>query len=118
MTFRSLLLVLLILTYNYQINAQQTVKGKIYETGTDSVIAGVNIFNLNTKRSARSDIEGNYTVTASEGDNLIFSRTGYKRDTVIVSYSMLLIEHNVSLQKQVITLAPVKVISSYKADSI
>jgi hypothetical protein len=100
-----------------EIYAQSIVKGKLYDAKTDSVIAAVNIYNVNTKRSARSDIIGSYSIRAKEGDQLVFSVVGYQPDTVTVVYSMLLAQHDVTLQNEVITLKNVTVTSSYQGDS-
>jgi len=100
------------------IHAQSIVKGTIYDAKTDSVVATVNVYNVSTKRSARSDLKGNYSIIATEGDQLVFSIAGYKPDTVTVEYSMLLAQHDVTLRNEVITLKNVTVTSSYQADSL
>ena len=117
MILRSIVTALLLLTL-CEINAQAIVKGKIYEAQTDSVIAAVNVYNLNTKQSARSGINGNYAIAAAEGEQLVFSMAGFNADTVTVTYSMLLTQYDVTLHKQVITLRTVTVTSSYQADSL
>jgi hypothetical protein len=97
---------------------QSAVNGKIYEAKTDSLISTVNISNLNTKLSTRSDLNGSYSIVASEGDQLVFSIVGYKPDTVTVAYYMLMTQYDVTLYKEVITLKNVTVTSSYQADSL
>ena len=94
------------------------MKGKVYDAQTDSTIAGVNVFNLNTKQSARSGSDGSYTIVASEGDRIMFSRIGFRPDTATVIYSMLLALHEVALYKEIITLKNVTVTSSYQMDSL
>jgi hypothetical protein len=101
-----------------QVSAQLIVKGKIYDAETDSVIVAVKVYNLNTKQSARSGIDGNYAIAAAEGERLVFSITGFKPDTVTVTYDMLLIQYDVTLRKQIVTLKNVTVTSSYQADSL
>ena len=101
-----------------QVNAQLLVKGKIYDAETDSVIVAVNVYNINTKQSARSGNDGNYAIAAAEGERLVFSITGFKPDTVTVMYHMLIIPYDVTLRKQVVTLRNVTVTSSYYADSM
>jgi len=118
MIFRLTLILLLLLSTCFEIAAQDNVKGKIYDAQTDSVIAGVNVFNLNTKQSVRSGIDGNYTIAASEGDQIIFSRIGFRPDTATVIHSMLLALHEVTLYKEIITLKNVTVTSSYQNDSL
>jgi hypothetical protein len=118
MIFRPTLILLLLLNNCFEITAQNNVIGKIYEAQTDSVIAGVNVLNLNTKLSARSGRDGSYTIGASEGDRILFSITGFKPDTATVIYSMLLALHDVTLHKEIISLKNVTVTSSYQRDSI
>ena len=118
MIFRLTLILLLLLSNFFELAAQDNVKGKIYDAQTDSVIAGVNVFNLNTKQSVRSGIDGSYTIAASEGDQIIFSRIGFRPDTATVIHSMLLALHEVTLYKEIITLKNVTVTSSYQNDSL
>jgi hypothetical protein len=118
MIFRPTLILLLLLNNCFEITAQNNVKGKVYDAQTDSAIAGVNVYNLNTKLSVRSGSDGGYTIAASEGDRLMFSRIGYKPDTATVIYAMLLALHDVTLYKEIITLKNVTVTSSYQKDSL
>ena len=118
MLLRPILFALLIFTFSIEIHAQSGVKGKIYEAKTDSVISSVNVYNLNTKLSARSGIDGSYSINAAEGEQLVFSIVGYEPDTVTVLYSMLLVHHDVTLHREVISLKNVTVTSSYQADSL
>ena len=94
------------------------LKGKIYEAQTESVMAAVNVYNLNTKQIARSGMDGNYLIVAAEGERLVFSMTGFNPDTVTVTFSMLLTQYDVTLQRQIVTLKNVTVTSSYQADSL
>ena len=94
------------------------LKGKIYEAQTDSTIAAVNVYNLNTKQISRSGMDGNYLIAATEDDRLVFSMTGFKPDTVTVTYSMLLTQYDVTLYRQIVILKNVTVTSSYQADSL
>ena len=118
MFLRSSLLVSFIISFCCNIDGQSSVKGKVYEAVTDSLLAGVNIHNLTSKQTARTTAAGIYAINAAEGDTLIFSLTGYEKDTIYVTYSALLLENDITLQKQIITLAPVSVTSSYHADSL
>ena len=118
MIFRPTLILLLLLNICFEITAQNNVKGKVYDSQTDSTIAGVNVYNLNTKLSVRSGSDGSYTIAASEGDRIMFSRIGFRPDTATVIYSMLLALHEVTLYKEIITLKNVTVTSSYQMDSL
>ncbi|HKC37417.1 MAG TPA: carboxypeptidase-like regulatory domain-containing protein, partial [Chitinophagaceae bacterium] len=118
MIFRSIVTALLFLSICCEVDAQSILKGKIYEAQTDSAIVAVNVYNLNTKHSVRSGIDGSYIISAAEGEQIVFSMAGFKPDTLTVTYSMLLTEYDVTLHKQVITLKNVTVTNSYQADSL
>ena len=118
MLLRLKLFAFLLFIFCIEIHAQSIVKGKIYDGKTDSVITAVNVYNLSTKQSARSDLTGNYSITAAEGHQLVFSVVGYKPDTVVVVYSMLLAQYDETLFREIITLKNVTVTSSYMGDSI
>ena len=118
MDFRSVIIVLLFLTLSGELNAQARLQGKIFAATTDSVIGAVNIFNINQKISARSATGGNYSIGAVEGDRIIFSMIGFRPDTVIVAYQMLLTQYDVVLHADVISLKEVKVMTSYQLDSL
>ncbi len=98
-------------------NCQTILKGKIYQAENDSIISAVNILNLTAKQSTRSTGEGNYIINATEGDQIVFSRTGFNPDTVTINYRMLLTQFDITLHKRIILLQPVKVSSNYRADS-
>lgn len=106
------------INFSTSLFSQSLIRGKIYKTANDAVVADVNVFNLNEKFSARSDSSGNYSIRSKEGDKIVFSATGFYNDTITVSYDMLLIPFDVSLVIKVISLKPVTVTKSYKADSV
>src|SRR5580765_3036112 len=112
MVFRSIIIALSFLTLSRELNAQARLQGKIFAATTDSIIGAVNIFNVTQKISARSATDGNYSISALEGDHIIFSMTGFRPDTVIVVYQMLLTQYDVVLHADVISLKEVKVMTS------
>jgi len=118
MQFFRLILFVFFLPAGIQLSAQQTLKGKVYEATTDSVISAVNIYNTATKISTRSAADGSYSLAAVEGDIIIFSASGFKQDTITVSFSLLLTDYNLNLHRQIISLKEVKVTGSYRADSL
>ena len=106
------------LALTIQVYGQQTLNGRVYESLTDSIITGVNVFNINTKASTRTGIDGSFKISASEGDMVIFSASGFKPDTITVSFSLMLTRFDLNLHRDVISLKTVNVTSSYSADSI
>ena len=118
MISRPLFITSFLFSFYFDSSAQSLLKGKIYEAGTDSIMTAVNIYNLKTKQSARPDIGGNYQITGTEGEQVVFSITGFRPDTVTITYSLLLTQYDVTLYRQVLLLKPVNVVSSYQADSL
>src|SRR5215212_12061436 len=100
MICRLVLLALSLLNICSGLNAQSKLKGRTY-SATDSVITGVNVFNVNQKLSARSGSNGSYSIIASEGDKIIFSMAGFMRDTITVTYQMLLTQYDITLHVQI-----------------
>ncbi len=100
--------------------AQQTLHGKIYNAKGDEVLVAVTVQNKTNKRFGSSDLGGNYKITASEGDSLIFSSAAYFSDTVVVTFFMLNAGYDISLKPHERTLATVTVneTNNYELDSL
>ena len=118
MHFSRIILPVLLFSFAYQLNAQQALKGKVYEAETDSVMAAVTILNTNTKIATRSHADGSYRITAAEGDIIIYSASGFMPDTITVQFHHLLTQHDVTMRRQVISLQGVSVTGSYQTDSL
>ncbi len=97
-----------LLFISVRLTAQQTLKGKVYEAETDSVIAAVNIYNTATKSSTRSAADGSYSIIAREGDVIIFSVSGFMQDTITVRFHQLLTQYDATLHRQIISLQGVR----------
>jgi hypothetical protein len=98
--------------------AQQSLKGRMFDLDTDSVLAGVTIYNATKNIYTLSEADGSYAVTAMEGDRVIFSSVGYRPDTVHVAYYMFLTGYDIPLTLKNGLLKSVTVLGSYQADSI
>ncbi|MES1219224.1 MAG: hypothetical protein ABUT20_27205 [Bacteroidota bacterium] len=99
-------------------HSQSVVSGKIYEKMSDSLLKGISVFNASSRATVRSDKDGQYSINASEGDKIIFTGAGFFPDTMIVTYDKLLLEQDITLSVLYISLNDVKVIASYRADSL
>jgi hypothetical protein len=118
MQVRIVLSFLLLFSAGARVAAQQSLKGKMFDLNTDSVLAGVTIYNATKNIYALSGTDGTYAVTAAEGDRLIFSSVGYRPDTVKVAYYMFLTGYDIPLTLKNGFLKSVTVLGSYQADSI
>lgn len=64
--------------------SQTTVNGVISEQGTGFSLSDVSITNENTLEETFSDMDGNFSIQASEGDRIVISMEGY--DDIVVNY--------------------------------
>ena len=63
--------------------AQNIVSGTITDQATASPIPGVNVVVKNTNSGAVSDFDGKFTLSAANGDVLVFSYVGYSTKEVV-----------------------------------
>ncbi len=75
---------LLLLCATYVLSAQVTVSGVVTD-GTGEALIGVNILESGTTNGAISDLDGSYSITVSNGATLVYSFTGMKTVTELVS---------------------------------
>ena len=73
--FKSLLFVMFIVP-SIMI-AQSTVTGKVIEQSTSIPLPGVNVIIKGTATGASTDFDGNYQISANNGDVLVFSYIGF-----------------------------------------
>ncbi|WP_111706440.1 SusC/RagA family TonB-linked outer membrane protein [Lutibacter citreus] len=84
----------------------QTVTGTVTDE-TNQGVPGANILKQGTNTGVTSDFDGNYSISASQGDVLVFSFVGYKTKSVTVGSVLTL---NVNLEPDVASLDEVVVI--------
>jgi hypothetical protein len=70
-------------------DAQQLLKGRIYDKETDSVLVSTTVFNATKKAYTLSSRDGDYSIEANDGDKVIFTSVGYLPDTVKVLNYMI-----------------------------
>lgn len=61
-----------------------TVSGKVTEEGTGSGIPGVNILIKGTGQGTVTDVEGNYSISATNDATLVFSSVGFVTEEIVV----------------------------------
>lgn len=116
-TFRYLFFILLLHAGN-SLYAQKLLRGKIFAAHTDTTLGYASVYNASTRVTARSGMDGLYTIAAKPGDRMIFSASGYRPDTIRVSDGALQAGLDVPLEMWVISLKGVNVTNSYQADSL
>ena len=89
------LLIVLMLFCSWQlISAQGTITGKVTDSNDGSGLAGVSIVVKGTSVGALSDVAGNFSIKASDGQTLKFSFIGYLEQEIAVGSQKVI---NVSL---------------------
>ncbi|WP_157278976.1 hypothetical protein [Olivibacter sitiensis] len=65
--------------------AQQLLKGKILELGSNENMSQVSIKNLNTDVQVESDRNGDFSIAAKKDEILVFAFPGYRTDSLVVT---------------------------------
>lgn len=114
------LLALVVAVCCLKADAQTVLKGKVVDDLYDRVVIGATIFNATQNKSGRSDMGGNYRISAAEGDKILFSSVGYISDSIIVTHDMLSGAYDIALTKKVVMMEEVEVgqLNPYQVDSI
>jgi len=81
---KKLFLVILSISVSFHLGAQNTITGKIIDNKKAPVI-GATIQVKHTERGAFSDVSGNYSISASANDTLIFKMLGLETQEVPVA---------------------------------
>lgn len=108
-----------LLLFQFCSYAQTELTGTAYNKLTDSMLPGVNIWNLSKGKGGVANSRGQYHIDAGENDKIIFSHQGYRNDTIVVEFSHLKLGYNPNMTMAQQTLEAVYVDEAYyKRDSI
>lgn len=102
--FMSLFMVIAMGQFAY---AQQTITGTVSDAETGSTLVGATVQIQGTTRGTITDVDGNYKLSASEGETLAFSFIGYEKQMVTLTGQSTV---NVALQPSAESLGEVVVI--------
>lgn len=80
-----IVLFMLTLTISFQGFAQSVIKGKIVDQGNGEALPGVAVQIKGTPTGVVTDIDGNYNISASSDDILVFSFVGFKTTEAAVN---------------------------------
>lgn len=111
MKMRYILILLLSLAAGIT-NAQELLKGTVYESSGGARLPDVFVRNINNKQLGISDKQGNFTIKAETGNTLIFEAPGYVSDTL---YLVDMRPKKIQLITQTIALREVKINSTRQA---
>ena len=85
----------------------ETINGKVTDTDSGEGLPGVSIVIKGTTAGTITDVNGDYSIEADQGDILIFSYVGYQTNEVIVGTSNTI---NISMVTDVTALSEVVVV--------
>ncbi|WP_053975837.1 SusC/RagA family TonB-linked outer membrane protein [Mangrovimonas xylaniphaga] len=86
---------------------QKTITGTVTSARDGMTLPGVNIVVKGTSNGTAADFDGNYSITASSGDVLVFSFVGYKQKEVTVGGQTVI---NVAMEEDVAALDEIVVV--------
>lgn len=104
---RKLLLFMLLVMTASALFAQNTIQGKVTDGESGDGLPGVSIVIKGTATGTTSDLDGNYSLTASSTDILVFSFIGYESQEILVGSRSSI---DLTLQVDVAQLSEVVVI--------
>lgn len=78
----SMLVVFVQITF---VQAQTELKGKVTDASTGEGLPGVNVIVLGTVSGTITDLDGNYSLSVSEGERLRYTYIGYTAQEILVS---------------------------------
>jgi TonB-linked SusC/RagA family outer membrane protein len=78
--------VFFLLLFTNQVFAQRTISGKVTEQGVREPLIGVSVrVNDSSTRGTTTDTNGNYAISASDGETLVFSYIGMEAKSVAIN---------------------------------
>ncbi|MBK0378113.1 peptidase associated/transthyretin-like domain-containing protein [Mucilaginibacter segetis] len=107
-TYSFIIVVMLMASY---VNAQDVLKGTVYQDNTSVRLPNVFIKDVNNKQITITDKRGNFNIRTAPGHILVFNSPGYVNDTL---YVVDMIPKTVMLASQFIALRQVDITASRK----
>ncbi|WP_106794822.1 TonB-dependent receptor [Aquimarina sp. Aq78] len=109
-----LFFVLTFMSFANMATAQEiTITGKVTDN-TGMLLPGVNIIIKDSSTGTQTDFDGNYSLTASSGDTLLFSYLGMETQSITVSDSGV---HDIAMQESSNQLEEI-VVTGYSKQSV
>lgn len=79
---KAILYSLSVLLLHFSASAQTVIKGRVVDAASGNPLSGATITVVKTKVNSVSDQQGNFTISANIGDDMIVSNIGFKNRTV------------------------------------
>jgi len=99
--------ILIFLFCSYSVFAQNNITGVVTDAGTGETLPGVNVHIKGTTSGTITDLNGKYSISANNGDILVFSFVGYQNQEVNITNQKVI---NVSLHEESLGLNEVVVV--------
>lgn len=80
---KAILYSLSILLFHFSADAQTVIKGRVVDATSGNPLSGVTITVVKTKLNFVTDLQGNFTLSANIGDDLLVSSVGFKNRSII-----------------------------------
>ncbi|MEO1030004.1 MAG: TonB-dependent receptor [Bacteroidota bacterium] len=101
-------LILLLLFFSLVTWGQQIEVNGVVTTASDGLpLPGVSVIVKGTSRGESTDLDGKYTITVSQGEELVFSYLGFKSQSVIITNQIVV---NIALEEDAESLNEVVVV--------
>jgi hypothetical protein len=94
------------------VNAQDVLKGTVYEKSKNEKLPNVFVKDVNNKQITITDNNGNFSIRAATGHTLIFNSPGYVSDTLYITDLRM---KRIEMISQTISLRQVNVTASKEA---
>jgi len=99
-------ILLFILAVSFQVSAQNTISGVVTDA-SNTPIPGANILVKETSKGTQTNFDGQYSLTAYQGQTLVFSYIGFKTKEVKIGFSKTInvqLEEDVQMLEEVVTI--------------
>jgi len=100
-------ILLFILAVSFQVAAQQNTVSGVVTDADNAPLPGANVLVKETSKGTQTNFDGQYSLTAYQGQTLVFSYIGFKTKEVKIGFSKTInvqLEEDVQMLQEVVTI--------------